>query len=278
MTAGMAAVSDHWPLLIAAAGAFFVAIGWCSRWLWRLMTRVRHFQTAGDGQILLHYAPGLDAHGNLAILFQRCRAELDRLTQQFGSPLRGRVIVFLFARHQEIAKIFGPHYGGAALESANAIVIADDSGVPESIRHELAHLYSARWNRAAPPLLNEGLSMWLQETVGTRPIDIAARCFLDDRSLKLVRLLKPTFFFAEPQRHACYVLAGSFTGFLIRRYGWQRYRTLFRHCQGERFHAPFEKCLGIDLETAERQWRNEMMIREALSLGSDDFAASKSRL
>jgi hypothetical protein len=233
--------------------------------MWRFTRQTRRFSTASKGQIVLHYAPELNAKWNISTLLQRCQEELDRLTERFGSPLRGRVVVFLFASYKEIGKIFGPHYGGAALSVANAIVIADDCNIQESMRHEFAHLFSPRWSELAPPLLSEGLSVWLQETAWGQPINTAVRSLLGDGSLKLSLLLKPKFFFAEPQRHACYVLAGSFTGFLIRRYGWQQYRKLFRRCNGSRFRAKFEKCFGVTLEKADWRWRNEIMVMEVLN-------------
>ena len=264
MLAVLAALPSRSPLLIGVAGAS-VLCGRRSRWLWRFTSQVRRFRTATEGRIVLHYSPELDAEWNLPTLLQRCQEELDRLTDRFGSPHRGRAVVFLFASYKEIGKIFGAHYGGTALSSANAIVIANDSNIQESMRHEFAHLFSARWSLHAPPLLSEGLSVWLQETTWGHPIDTAARPLLGNRSFKLPLLLKPKFFFAEPQRHTCYVLAGSFTGFLIRRYGWQQYRKLFRLCDGIRFRAKFEKCFGVTLEKAEWQWRNEITIMEVLN-------------
>jgi hypothetical protein len=59
-------------------------------------------------------------------------------------------------------------------------------------------------------------------------------------------------------------LAGSFTGFLLRRHGWEAYRRLYRLCDGLRFRAKFEKCFGVTLEKAEWQWRNEMTVPEIL--------------
>jgi len=82
-----------------------------------------------------------------------------------------------------------------------------------TLLHELAHLFSTRWNETATPLLSEGLSVWLQEKHFGQPIDPAVRPLLADRRLKLRSLLDRGFFFSEPQRAACYVVAGSFTGF-----------------------------------------------------------------
>jgi hypothetical protein len=263
----------HAPSAVVCAGAFVSILFWRGRsgWHWRLIAQVRRFRTVSDDRVVLHYAPELHSKWNMQVLLERCHAELDRLVDQFGSPLRGRTAVFLFASHQEFGGIFGPGYGGTALLLANAIVIADDTNIQEMLRHEFAHLFSGRWNRQAPPLLSEGLSVWLQETSGRQPIERVARPLLGNRGLKLPLLLDPTFFFAEHQRHACYLLAGSFTGFLMRRYGWKQYRKLYRQCDGVQFGANFEKCLGVTLEKAEWQWRNELIVLEIMNrrLGRD---------
>jgi hypothetical protein len=250
---------------LVVALALLLLCGWRLRWLWRLATHVRRFRTTSQGRLVLHHAPEAAARWDVSALLGQGRAELDRLTQRFGAPLRGRVTIFLLASHRDVGKIFGPRYGAAALCFANAIVIAEDGVVQEMMRHEFAHLFSGRWSLAAPPLLSEGLSVWLQEGEQSRRIDAAARPLLDDRGPRLPRLVKPWFFFSEPHRQACYVLAGSFTGFLIRRYGWQPYRRLFRLCDGLRFRAKFERCFGVTLEKAEWQWRNQVVVTEILN-------------
>jgi len=102
--------------------------------------------------------------------------------------------------------------------------------------------------------------MWLQETEWGQPIDTAARRVLGDSNLPLVKLLDRKFFFSEPHRLSCYLLSGSFTGYLIRRYGWQPYRKLFFASNGLRFRAKFERCFGVSLENAERNWRREQIL------------------
>jgi hypothetical protein len=257
--------------LINPACAAVLLRGRRSRWVWRFTRQVRRFQTARAGRIILHYAPELNDKWHLPTLLQRCQVELGRLTNRFGFPLRGRAVVFLFASCRDIGAIFGPPYGGAALSLANAIVIGNDNNIQRSMRHEFVHLFSAHWSRYAPPLLSEGLSVWLEESVWLpeesmwrQAIDEEARALLRNRSPKIPLLVEREFFFAEPHRHACYVLAGSFTGFLLRRYGWQQYRQLFCLCNGIGFPAKFETCFGVSLEKAEWQWRNEIMITEIL--------------
>jgi hypothetical protein len=224
-------------------------------WLLRFARQVRRFRTAANGRILLHHAPALADKWDIPTLFHRIEEELDRLTQRFSSPLRGRVVVYLFESYSAISKVFGPYYGGTALSLANAIVIADDNDPVRSMRHELAHLVSARWSENAPPLLSEGLSVWWERSEDESSIDGMARV-LHDRNPNLSQLLSPMYFFSESHRRSCYVLAGSFCGFLIRRYGWERFEKLYKSCNGFRFEMKFRKCYGMTLEQAESAWRS----------------------
>lgn len=236
-----------------------VPYGWRHPWLWRFCRHIRRFKTVEHSRIVLHYEPELEGSFSVSALLQSCQRELDNLTRLFGLLLRKRVSAFFFAHGQEIGAIFGPRYGALAIGEANTIILPKDDWIPETIRHELAHLFSRHWNVIAPPLLSEGLSVYLQETIWGQRIDDAALPLLLQGGPKLSSLLRSKFFFAEPQRPTCYILAGSFTGFLIRRFGWDRYRKLYRRCSPFRFRATFRKCIGITLEAAEWQWRNELM-------------------
>ncbi len=115
--------------------------------------------------------------------------------------------------------------GGTALLPANAVVLAADCPLREGLRHELAHLFAFRWNTCAPPLVQEGVAVWLQGTTPgqtdiTKDTDSVLRFDTDPSPM-----LDPRHFFAPNQVHVSYALAGGFTGFLIRRFGWDHYRA-----------------------------------------------------
>lgn len=253
---------DFLPIHIGVT--IFLAVFYLGRYrcLWRFSRYVRRFATVENARIVLHYEPELESREAIPLLLQSCQTELDDLTRWFGAPLRGRVIVYLFARWRDISAIFGPQYGGLAISQGNVIVIASDNNVPESMRHELVHLFSFRWNLWAPPFLSEGLSVCLQGRIWGTKIDAAALPILQVGIPRLSRFVQANYFFADSQRRYCYILAGSFTGFLIRRYGWDRYRRLYRRCNGLRFAAQFQKCFGVNLQKAERQWRNELIVMQ----------------
>jgi hypothetical protein len=254
------------PLLcfLVLEGACVVV--WVPRlgWLVRFRRAVRGFRSVTHGRIVLHYAPALAERWDFAVFLEECHADLDHLARRFGFPLRGRVTIWLFARCRDVAQILGPRYGGAALCLANAVLVADDHNVRECLRHEFVHLFSARWNPFAPPLIAEGLSVWLQAEDQDRRLDERAQRWLARRGLRLRLLLKRSFFFAEANRHACYGVAGSFTGFLIRRFGWERYQQFFRTGAGWRVLPRFEQCFGMSLDKAEGEWRTEILALEVL--------------
>lgn len=230
-----------------------------SRSVWRLAAGVCRFHTLADERVTLHYHPTAAQWYDLPALIRRTTADLDRLAGWFGRPLHGRPAVYLMAAPADVARACGLSCGAAALFEPRAILVGAGSPLREEVRHELAHLFADRWNRHAPPLLAEGLAVWLQGTEQGEPIDTAAWPWVGEPGLGLPALLSSRFFHAEPHRYACYVLAGSFTGFLLRRYGKAAYRRLYRRARRWGFDRTFRRCLGVEFAEAERQWRYEAL-------------------
>jgi hypothetical protein len=236
----------------------------CDRWAWRLVWRVRRFRTRTTSNFVLHYAPECEDHWDFAVLLGRCETDLDRLIDQFGFSLGRPIAIYLVPTCREL-RTHKLAVGGFALPLANAIVVAEDTNLQETIPHELTHLFSARWNDFAPALLNEGLATCMQGGYNGVPIDVAVRLHLHNRTPRLSKLLNDGFFYSEPYRGACYVLAGSFAGFLIRRFGWERYRAFYK--MASRFLLPwqFRKAFGMSLREAEIRWRSHLLALEVLT-------------
>jgi hypothetical protein len=252
------------PMLVVG---FFVALAIWRQYYWldRFCRHVRRFRTVSIARVTLHYAPELEDRWFFPSLLDDIQKELADLDRQFEKPLRRRVSVFLFEHWREINDIFGPEYGGTALFPSNSIVFADDDrDIRDTVRHELTHLFANRWSTLAPPLLSEGLPVHLQLSFGGHSIDTIAREHLRTGSLPLLRLLDRKVFFSKGHIGACYALAGSFTGFLIRRYGWKKYRRLYRWCDGTMFQFKFRWCFGVSLAEAEIAWREELLSSDPL--------------
>lgn len=260
------AASSSPPRAPYLALAGLVSLFWfsTSRWLWRVQLRLRDYRALAGRRTVVHYPPGFSEVDALPEFLRRCEAERDDLTELFGFSLRRRWHVFVVPTRWDIAALFGRPFGGTVWVHANAVLLTPENLNRGMLRHELGHLFSARWNPAAPPILSEGLSTWLEGDCGRMVDDEVCRIRLWSRP-DLEKLLDREFFYSASHRYVCYTLAGSFTGFLIRRYGWDRYLDFYRKSRPTRFELGFRKYFGLSLMEAQRRWLAEILSMSSLN-------------
>jgi hypothetical protein len=259
------------PLLVWLTGyhrAALLLVGWYSiwvmvalvrsGWLLRLLWRARGFWWIRRGSVVLYYSPDRADAPAVHSVLTCCDAAINELEQQFEFCLRAKVVVILFETAPEVAAVAGQPCGGFAICVANAILINQQQDVGQIVRHELVHLYAARWDTDAPPLLEEGLATWLGTSWGLADVDDQARWLLIKKDGPLKSLLDRSFFFNLKNRDACYTLAASFTGFLIRRYGWDRFRKIYKGARRDGLSYMLRKHVGRKLPEVERLWREEL--------------------
>jgi hypothetical protein len=235
---------------------------WSHRVAWRLERHVSHFPTLTRERIVLRYAPR-NHWPYPATLLRHIEEDYRELKRRFGFAPRGRMRVYLLSDPQSMRVMFGRAAGGFAI-CPNTVVVANSWYTREAVRHEMVHLFSAAWNDFSRPLLSEGLAVWMQETEGGVPVDERAIPVLGRRDLRLAALLKNSFFRAPGWEHDCYVLAGSFTGFLIRRLGWGTYRRFYKEVRWRGYRKALKRVLGMTLEEAEARWRAEILLAQTL--------------
>ncbi len=237
----------------------------------RLWWAMRRFRRAAGERVVLRFDPelaGPDVERRLA-QWQRVLEEMER---QFGFRLKRRLVVCEFARTAQLSRLSGGSVGAAALIRADALLVAADAmelRPQELARHESAHLFSAYWGGVWPSLKGEGLATWLQGTLFGQPLDsYALAWFLDGTYRPLSWMLPERAFHGDAHRN--YALAGSFTGFLIRRFGWETYHGFFRRARRRNFERVFQGVYGLSLLAAERQWRDEILQQhDPLDTGED---------
>ena len=190
---------------------------------------------------------------------------IESLATFFGFSLRRSLAVLLFARSSDFSRIFGSHAQGMALVGSDCVLLAADhccaATIAEITRHEVAHLFAGYWNSLADPFCSEGLAMCLEGTILGRPVDYHALVVLSTyTSLTLSRLLDPTYFLGEACLQ-CHLLAGSFTGFLIRQFGLDKYRAFYREAHRGMVVIALERFYGSDLCMLEAQWHADLFSR-----------------
>ncbi len=117
--------------------------------------------------------------------------------------------------------------GGTVLDDANAVFLSADGPFLDSLRHELVHLFSAQWNQYPPPMLQEGLAVWMQGRDEGALIADVARQWLYQPDSYLAPLLDGRYFCCG-KHQSLLCPGGGFTGFLIQKFGWHRYRDCYR--------------------------------------------------
>jgi hypothetical protein len=259
------------PRWFYVAVAFWVSLSsfWMCFRLWRLHRQVKGFGAISSRRTVVHYPPGFAGVEALPEFLQICEFERDELSQLFGVSFRRRLHVFLLPTPapapNDLKTTYSKEMGGRAWPGANAVFLSVSTMDRATVRHELGHLFSLRWNPSAAPIMAEGLSTWLRETDRGRTVDEAAcRLFLGPRP-DLKKLLDRKYFFSSAHQRGCTILAGSFTGFLIRRHGWDRYRTFYRKSWPVRFESRFQKFFGLSLKDAEQRWIVEVLTMVSLN-------------
>ncbi len=218
-------------------------------WLCRLTRRVARFRTFRAGRVSVLYPAGLEGAVDLAEVARWAESGRDDLARRFGVRPPRRLRVVLFSDLRDLSSIFGQPIGGTVLVAANTVLLAADWLGTELLRHELVHLFAARWNANPPPLFQEGLAVWL-EGIDRYPLTAELRS-------ELAVLLDDRHFFSEGRVHFHYGQAGVFTGYLIRRFGWDLYLTFYLKADRSTFPSRFAKHYGMSLEAAWLRCRDE---------------------
>ena len=126
-----------------------------------------------------------------------------------------------------------------------------------ALLHEIVHNYAPNNNR----FFQEGLAVYLQDKIGGNPafpifgenLHVLARDGLSTvtslRSLNSVRF--PRRLGTVMHERTAYILAGSFVGFLIEKYGLPKFKNLYET-------ESYDRVYGKSLEILEREWRSSI--------------------
>ncbi|MCB9229914.1 MAG: hypothetical protein H6618_09905 [Deltaproteobacteria bacterium] len=146
----------------------------------------------------------------------------------------------------DVTDVYGP-----------SIHITAETGAHSTLRHELVHAVSSEfaWGGLGfhPDMaLTEGLAVALAPGFSTiTPDEGAAAVLMQNPELSLSRLFSPFFFWTEAPARA-YTIAGSFFSWVLRHYGADHLKRLYR---GE---DP-DDVLSPSAEEAEKRWKREIL-------------------
>jgi hypothetical protein len=198
--------------------------------VWRYASALRlaraawRFRSLAGKQVIVRYDARVLRLSQVMTVLRCAEREFVELSREIGHMPRRKVTVFLLASQGHTSAVYGRDAIGFAL-APFTVVVGNSVHVHETIRHELAHLFLGA---SRMPLLSEGFAVWWQGTRGGVPIDDAALPLLRRKGMCLTSMLDSGYFRDPSREGACYTVAGSFTGFLIRRLGWSGYLAFYR--------------------------------------------------
>ena len=125
-----------------------------------------------------------------------------------------------------------------------------------ALLHEIVHIYAPNDNR----FLAEGFAVYLQERMGGNSgfpnwrgedFRVLVRDILSEvSSLKMLNEVQtPTPLSSVAENRTAYILAGSFVGFLIEKYGLPKFKSLYQT-------ESYNKVYGKSLRSLEKEWRS----------------------
>jgi len=243
-----------------------VAVLTRGRPLVRLCLRIVTWRSRKARTVALFFPASLEQSISAGEVVDTCQRDVDDLVALFQFPPSSKIAIYLFEQERDINSLLGGNTYACAFIPFNAVLVPAGRSFQTMLRHELAHLFSARVGDLAPRLKSEGLAVWI-ECDGLVPTpDQAALTFLA-KSGGLDSLLEPTLFDCPRTWRQCYDIAGSFTKFLIQRVGWAAYCQFYKAAGQANYGAVFERSFSLSLARAEALWQE--------SLKAEDESAKK---
>ncbi len=197
-------------------------------------------------------------------LIDTCVEELHDLSRWLDWEKSKRIIVYVLASYITIREITNGFDGYAFPELSIIILSYDRVGhfvttdgrdtFRRILRHELTHVLAFKKGSMCPELKSEGLATFFQE-LGFGIHSIEGLQILRPVNPAPIHELLSRSFFLSPQRIAGnYWAAGSFTAFLIRKFGWPKYWQFYYQANRANYQRRFYIVFGHELKTVETDW------------------------
>jgi hypothetical protein len=198
------------------------------------------------------------------------------LVARLRHPVLHHVEVRIARNHREMATLAPeelpvPRYAsGVAYSQLGLILLSIEPRYPNShhdlaeiFRHELAHvaLHDATDGKGVPRWFNEGFAVHVSGESATTRLQTLWSATLANRLLPLGQLDRS--FPSDPVRtDVAYAQAADVVRFLVRHQDRDRFAALFaRLRRGQSFDSAVVDSYGVDLDTLESEWREDVAKR-----------------
>lgn len=177
--------------------------------------------------------------------------ERKKVEEFWGATWKEAIRVNVSSSYRISRALVPGHFGNRGSMEMPLRRVRDNTG---ALLHEIVHIYAPNNNR----FLAEGLAVYLHTKLAGNPAfpnfggdlrRLAVRSLSGLKSLEALNGVRtPRPLSTVMDEETAYILAGSFVGFLIEKYGLAPFRGLYET-------ENYQKVYGKSLETLEKEWR-----------------------
>jgi hypothetical protein len=218
--------------VILIASAFIYVSPYCgfSTTFSRLNTELNG--TAVTKHFIIHYPPQLDKDLVKALIVYH-EYYYDELKGFFGYEYPQKINSYLFLNNEQKKELFGSGNADVAKPWMNSSFITY-TDYNETLKHELAHCFSSvigagpfKISAGLNPYLLEGLAVAADPVIEGNNVDYLASLAYNNKYIANLNGLFDRFSFFTQASSLSYIYAGSFSKYLIDKYGIAKYKKLY---------------------------------------------------
>jgi len=207
-----------------------------------------------------YYRPNSAAAADIESIKTEQERVFTQLNQLLGTQYNQKIHAYIF---NDLADAGFTDKTGQAFPILNTIeVIYGSDGYTIGKRgisaHEVAHIITFNaWGPTDLRILSEGIAVYMEHVTydseakyGSSQMIVAALVAHGD--LPNIESLASDF--EQFDTNISYPVSGSFAGYIIRRFGMEKYRKLFTEGRSNHFTADFKSVYGVSLSDVENTW------------------------
>ncbi len=223
--------------------------------------RIVPFKTASTEHFVFYYLPDSPAQDDLQHIMTQREKTLRQICDFLGVDFTGSIDFFLFP--DAASKFACTMHTGDGLAHGTTIVEIYNADTKLDPAHEVTHIVASQIG-SPPALFNEGLAvymqaghMWNNEHVDTT----AAKLRKQGKLSPIGQLIRRNEIGSQKgDGKITYPQSASFVKFIIDRYGKDKFLKLYASLKAgaKDNKSRFQQEIGIELETAQNQWKKHL--------------------
>lgn len=218
---------------------------------------------AGSEHYVYYYRPNSAAAADISKIEAEQERVFTQLNQLLGTEYNQKIHAYIF---NDLADAGFTDKTGQAFPILNTIeVIYGLDGYTIGKRgisaHEVAHIITFNaWGPTDLRILSEGIAVYMEHVTydsvadyGNSQMIVAA--LVTHGNLPNIESLASDF--EKFDTNISYPVSGAFAGYIIRRFGMEKYRKLFTEGRSNHFADDFQSVYGVPLSEVENTWSRQ---------------------